>query len=286
VPLTWEGRIVGLLVAGSSSTASQQEGTGWLGSLAEYGAVASALLGHDLVLRRDAARTRASVLQLIAERQYRPVFQPIVDLASGRVVGFEALTRFADGLSPEIWFRRAAEIGLGLELQEACLRAALKEAGGLGPGWLSVNLSPGHIGGWEWLAGYVRDRPLVIEVTEDEAVDDYQGLRDRLAAVRASVDLAVDDAGAGFASLRHIIELRPQFVKLAMHIVRGVDTDPVRQAMVTGMVHFARQTGCQLIAEGIETDAERISLAALGVHLGQGYLLGRPARAVELAVAA
>jgi len=88
--------------------------------------------------------------------------------------------------------------------------------------------------------------------------------------------LAVDDAGAGYSGLRHILELRPQFVKLDLSLVRHVDTDPARQAMVAGMAHFARNSGCELIAEGIETEEELNELIRLGINLGQGYLFGKP----------
>jgi EAL domain-containing protein (putative c-di-GMP-specific phosphodiesterase class I) len=86
----------------------------------------------------------------------------------------------------------------------------------------------------------------------------------------------VDDAGAGYAGLRHILEIRPQFVKLDISLVRHVDTDPARQAMVAGMAHFAGKVGCELIAEGIETEGELDELARLGIPLGQGYLFGKP----------
>jgi EAL domain-containing protein (putative c-di-GMP-specific phosphodiesterase class I) len=106
--------------------------------------------------------------------------------------------------------------------------------------------------------------------------------------VRAALDrlpvpasLAVDDAGAGFASLRHIIELHPRYVKLDMRLVRGVDSDPARQALIAGMVYFSRQTDCVLVAEGIETEDERRTLRLLGVTFGQGFLLGRPEPAPE-----
>jgi EAL domain-containing protein (putative c-di-GMP-specific phosphodiesterase class I) len=111
-------------------------------------------------------------------------------------------------------------------------------------------------------------------------IDDYGAVRATLGHLPAGTSLAVDDAGAGFASLRHIIELRPRYVKLDMGLVRGVDGDPARQALIAGMVYFSRQTDCVLIAEGIETEAERRTLRQLGVGFGQGFLLGRPGPAI------
>jgi EAL domain-containing protein (putative c-di-GMP-specific phosphodiesterase class I) len=126
-------------------------------------------------------------------------------------------------------------------------------------------------------------RQLVVEITERSAVEDYGAIRSALERMGDETSLAVDDAGAGFSSLRHIIELSPRFVKLDIGLVRGVDTDAARQALIAGMVHFANEIGCVLVAEGIETEAERRALRRLGVSFGQGYLLGRPVPAEVLA---
>lgn len=117
---------------------------------------------------------------------------------------------------------------------------------------------------------------MVVEITEHSAIADYDAFHRAVEALGPSVRLAVDDAGAGFASFRHILELRPAFVKLDRWIVAGIDHDPAKQALVAGMRQFARSTGCELIAEGVETENERAALVALGIRLAQGYLLGRP----------
>lgn len=120
-------------------------------------------------------------------------------------------------------------------------------------------------------------RPLLVEVTERERIDDYGAFRTAVAAIAPGVLLAIDDAGAGFSSLRHILELWPDFVKLDRSLVQEIDRDPARQALVAGMQHFATATDCQLIAEGIETQGEADALVELGVPFGQGFHLGRPA---------
>ena len=143
--------------------------------------------------------------------------------------------------------------------------------------WLSLNVS-------HWLLSKLADlnlladhgRPLVLELTERLEIRDYETVREDLGRIPEPVSIAVDDAGAGFASLRHIIELHPRYVKIDLRLVRGMDTDPARQAMIAGMVYFSRQTDCALIAEGIETEAERRALRQLGVTFGQGYLFGAP----------
>ena len=123
------------------------------------------------------------------------------------------------------------------------------------------------------------DRPIVIEVTEHEVIADYEALRDAVRDLGHDLRVAVDDAGAGVANFGHIIELRPDLVKLDISIVRGVNVDVGRQALVVGMRHFSRTAGCRLIAEGVETAEETRALAALGVEFGQGYWFGRPDRA-------
>jgi EAL domain-containing protein (putative c-di-GMP-specific phosphodiesterase class I)/DNA-binding response OmpR family regulator len=261
---------------------------GRLPVLESFGAVASALLAPGILARQRRGEIRGELESILANVAFEPVFQPIVELASGDIVGHEALTRFRDGTRPDRRFADAAAVGLGLELEAACLSAAMSGSPHLpGPGFLSLNVSPDlllerrrlHHCLW----GY--DRQIVLEVTEHVAIEDYAAIREAVSNAGADVRIAVDDAGAGFASFRHILELRPDFVKLDIGLVRDIDHDDVRQALVAGIVYFARKSGCRLIAEGIETAGERDRLRALGVHLGQGYLLGRPAPVAALATA-
>jgi EAL domain-containing protein (putative c-di-GMP-specific phosphodiesterase class I) len=179
---------------------------------------------------------------------------------------------------PDITFALAARCGLGLELEEATIRAAVAAAAVLPPNaYLSLNVSHRLIGSGrirDLLAGQARD--IVLEITEHDLIDDYPSLREDLAALGPIVRLAVDDAGAGYASLRHILELAPDFVKLDIGLIRGIDADPARQALIAGMGYFATKRKLRLVAEGVETVAELKSLLGLGVWYGQGYLLGRP----------
>lgn len=226
------------------------------------------------------ASIRRDIGRIIAAHAFSTVFQPIVELESRAVVGYEALTRFADGSAPDVRFAQASAVGLGLELEAATLEAAFVASEYLpANAWLNLNVSAqlvlareplgSLLGRWGWQA--------VLELTEHVAVEDYDALRRAIRHLGDNVRLAVDDAGAGFASFRHILELSPQFVKLDRAIIHGIDGDPARQAFVAGMRHFSVTTGCGLIAEGIETEAELQALRALGISLGQGYYLGEPA---------
>jgi EAL domain-containing protein (putative c-di-GMP-specific phosphodiesterase class I) len=170
-------------------------------------------------------------------------------------------------------------VGLGIDLERATLQGALRASSGLPPSrFIHLNVSPGFVrSGTELRQLLSGTGPrIVLEVTEHSAVGDYGAFRSAIEGIGRPVLLAVDDAGAGFASFRHILELRQAFVKLDISLVRGIDADPGKQALVAGMRHFARMTNRRLIAEGVETDAEAHALRSLDIRLGQGYLFGRP----------
>lgn len=277
-PVRWDGDLIGLLVVNARSV-SEADLTDSLGAVVEFADLAAALIGRDVAARATSGRARNRIGTIIERRQFHPVFQPIVDLHASAIVGYEALTRFDDGVPPNVRFDEAAAIGLGLDLEAATLRAALTAATALPVGpWLNVNASPDFIEDGPRFRSVLEatHRHLVLEVTEHAAIADYGAFHAAIEALRPRVELAIDDAGAGFASLRHILELRPDFVKVDRSIVAGLDADPARQALMVGLRHFVRATECRLIAEGIETEAERATLRSLDIRLGQGYLLGRP----------
>jgi PAS domain S-box-containing protein len=279
VPLVHAGRTIGLVGCLTTRADGQDHLARRMGSILEVAAHASRLLAPQLAVRQDLEGARATIREIIREGRFHPVYQPIVRLADRCVIGYEALTRFDDGVRPDVRFAEAAALGCGPELEEACLRAAITDAAALAKGaWLCLNASGGFVlgGGLTGLLGGIA-RQVVIELTEHVAVDDYPGLRAAVEALGDRVWLAVDDAGAGFSGLRHVVELRPHVVKLDLAIVRGIDDDPARQSLVAGMVHYATLTASHLVAEGVETAGEAVALAALGVELAQGYLFARPA---------
>ena len=216
------------------------------------------------------------------------VFQPIVDLTGGEIVGMEALSRFSvEPLrSPDKWFAEAAEVGLGMELELMAIDRALELIRRMPNGaFLSVNASPQLLAsGVLMKTGAVgHGSQVVVEVTEHARIDDYAPLTESLAQLRSrGIRFAVDDAGAGFASLQHILKLQPDLIKLDITLTRGIDADPVRRALTASLVMFGDEVGARLVAEGIETEAEQTTLCSLGVHLGQGYRLGRPASLPEI----
>jgi EAL domain-containing protein (putative c-di-GMP-specific phosphodiesterase class I)/DNA-binding response OmpR family regulator len=235
-----------------------------------------------------AETTNAAILQLrqlIARRRFTIFLQPIIRLDTGDTFGFEALTRFDDGVRPDVRFAEATRLGLGRALERATLGKVMDAVASLPSDLaISVNVSPDVLQNERSLAEILEraQRPVIIELTEHERIDDYDAIRAGFARLGPRVRLAVDDAGSGYASLKHILSLTPSYVKLDMEWVRGIDQDPVRRSLVSGLAYFARETGSDLIAEGIETDGECGTLVELGVRLGQGFLLGRPAPTAAL----
>ena len=277
--LRWHDQIFGDIGLGTCSSDSVVSLSDRLSTVEEFAVVASALLGPGIAERDRAAALRRSLRDVLKAHAFHPVFQPIVELESRVVVGYEALTRFDSGQRPDLCFADAWSIGLGPELELATLRATVQAAKGLPAGaFLDLNASPRLLAYPDQLRDtlYAAGRPLVLEITEHEMIDDYDVLRGAIRSLGRDIRVAVDDAGAGVANFGHIIDLRPDFVKLDISLVRGVNANLGRQAMVVGMRHFSRTAGCRLIAEGVETTEEAGTLTSLGVEFGQGYLFGRP----------
>jgi diguanylate cyclase (GGDEF)-like protein len=213
----------------------------------------------------------------------RAVFQPIVRLSDLQPIGYEGLARFPAppglvALPPDVTLAAAARSGLRDDLEVACW-AAIGEAGAPPEGrLLFVNVAPDALGhpGLEQLAARLPSR-LVIELTEQDAVQDVKRIQERLRPwIARGALIAVDDAGAGFTSLEYVAEIRPDFLKLCRRLVTGVDLDASRQAVLRATVAFAREVGARVVAEGVERVEELEALRAADVDFGQGWLFGRP----------
>jgi EAL domain-containing protein (putative c-di-GMP-specific phosphodiesterase class I) len=210
------------------------------------------------------------------------VYQPIVDLAQNAVIGYEALSRFATlpVRPPNEWFADAAIVGLDAALEMRAIQRALQGiVRAPAEAYISVNASPLHIESGEF--GRVLDtipcERVVLEITEHAMISDYAAVLKACRLLRGrGIRLAIDDAGSGYASFRHILNLEPDFIKLDMSLTRNIDADSRRQALAAAFVAFAEKTGSQIVAEGVETIAEVETLRGLGVQKAQGYLLGRP----------
>ena len=256
-----------------------------LGAAIDYAAIAAHLLAPGLHELDGADVRRQELEEILSARKFESVFQPIIDLETERAVGYEALTRFHNGIRPDLVFAEAQVLGIGVDLELATIESVLRQANRLPrDAWVSINVSPAAICDdrlADRLAGH--HGTLVLELTEHDRVDDSELVRRCVSRLPESVWLSVDDAGSGFASLQHILELDPDYIKLDRSWVMGIDQDVARQALVAGLGHFSDRFGCTLIAEGIETEPELATLRQLAAPLGQGFLLGMP-QAAELAV--
>ena len=211
----------------------------------------------------------------------RAVVQPVVRLADGEVIGYEALTRAVDAVepgAPDAWFARAAIEGWSAELEAACLRAIVELGAPPEDRLLFVNVLPRHLVAPEVLAlRELLPTRVVLELTEQEAIADVEAVRHALGRwTSAGARLALDDVGSGYAGLQQVVHLQPEFLKLDRSLITGIDSDRVRQALVASLVGFAGQVGTTIIAEGVETHSELKWLRDAGVPLAQGFHLARP----------
>lgn len=231
-----------------------------------------------------AVDSRAShrIRKVLLEGSIVPHFQPVVDIATGEFVGYEALARFAEPHPQGVagWFSEAFAVGLGTELEWLAATEALPILEILGPEtFLALNMSPASI-------QLLQDRSLckpedcsriVIELTEHVPIEDYSAVHRALQDIRDhGARLAADDLGSGYAGFRHLIALQPDIIKLDISLVRGIHRNPPQRALARALVAFAADVGAQVVAEGIEEAAELDVLRDLGVRWAQGYHLGEP----------
>lgn len=282
-PIFWNDGLVGILTMGRARELNRptlaRPRDLLLATVIDYAVVLGSILGPSLTARSKSQVEDRRLRRMLTNREFDVVFQPIVDLTSKTTVGFEALTRFADGLAPDLRFAEARAAGLGTEFELATFAHAANQAQHLpADAFVGINVSPEVVlSSSDQLRQMLpAPRRCVLEITEHVPIADYGALRDAITSL-GGVESAVDDAGAGFASMRHMLELKPTFAKLDISLVRGINTDHLRQAMAAGLVYYAMRTGVRLIAEGVELDAEAQMLQVLGVELAQGYLFGRAA---------
>ena len=250
----------------------------------EIGLIATQSLAELAQRYADAYVRRQQMAELIADKSFDTRFQPIVDFRSGATLGFEALTRFQDGRTPDQVFDESGRLGYRGELERACAQSALDQAALLpADAFVTLNFLPSVLG--ETATRHLINesaRPVIVEVTEYAAVDDYSHLLDAIATL-PNARLAVDDAGAGHSSLRHVMELNPDIVKIDISLISNIDARPDKQALVASLVHFGSLTGTILVFEGVERAEEFETLSDLArewpeaILWGQGYWWSRPA---------
>ena len=253
--------------------------------------IAAFEVSRDQESAKLANERSARIRSIIEERRLSIVYQPIWNVGDKRPIALECLTRFSDLPSrpPDQWFFEAAMAGLRTELELVAMRVALPALSLLSNDIsISLNVHPSTImtGAFQKTIESVAVDRIILEFTEHAVVEDYERLLASLRPLRSrGLRLAVDNAGAGYSSLQHILHLKPELIKLDRILTRGVDFDPVRRALASAMVVFSRDIDTKIIAGGVETESELEALRSLGIDGAQGYFLGRPEplnRAIEL----
>jgi len=234
---------------------------------------------QDRLARRRSRRLR----EILAERLITTVYQPIADLRVRRVIGYEALSRGPDGefVTPDVLFRVAYESELVAKLDAVCREQAVRELGRLKDNQLLfINMEPQSIFDPRLAAAIADDKvgSVVFEITEHAAIADFATFRQAVHLLRRSgFHFAMDDVGSAYSGLRIIADIVPDFIKLDMELIRGAHNQRVKMELVRAIASFCAEAGVPLIAEGIETAEELNAMIDMGIHLVQGYLLGRPA---------
>jgi diguanylate cyclase (GGDEF)-like protein len=256
----------------------------------KYRNTARAQFLANLILPRAKEQAMTPLREILEQRRLSALFQPIIDLKSGEFLGFEGLIRGpADSPlhSPINLFGAAEQQGLQLELEMLSRQIVLESFAKLNlPGNLFLNVSPETMSHPSFKNGQtlafldklgIEPERVIIEITENQPTFDFEGMRTALLHYRSmGFKIAIDDLGEGFSSLRLWSELRPEFIKIDMHFVQGVDHDPIKLQFLKSIQHIAESCGTQVIAEGIETEAELRVVKDIGIALGQGYFIARP----------
>jgi len=241
----------------------------------------------NVVWLARADQERAGVRELLEDpSQIRPVFQPIVEIASGQVAGYEALARFEalPDRPPNAVFAQAHRYGLGSFLEANAIAAELSVPGRPTGAFLTLNVSPTA------LASRVVQQALpkslegvIIEMTENEVAEEGPAVAQALDFIRRRHGrLAIDDAGAGYAGLRHLMILEPDLIKLDLTLTQNIHADLRKAALVESLVNYAQRISAETCAEGVENPRDLESVRELGVTYAQGHLLGRPASGWEV----
>ena len=256
-------------------------------ALMEVLARAAAVIIEPGIRRRaEDAEISARLDPLISAGGPRVLLQPIVDLATGNRVGAEALSRFPHEWQrpPDVCFAEAHKVGKGDALELLALSRAADHLASVA-GYVAMNVSPGTLltAGCAELLGELPLHRVLLEISEHDPVDDYDSLRDVLDPLRSrGMRLAIDDVGAGFSSLRHIVLTAPDVIKLDRSLANGVSRDAVLTTLVRSLAEFAHGCDARVVAEGIEVEGDASALLRLGVDYGQGWFFGRPVAPHEL----
>lgn len=247
----------------------------------------STFIARSFSVKTDALRSlftrQQEMNDIIKSKRYQILYQPIFEYSTKSVIGFEALTRFQENKISEDTegvFKIASAFGMAPQLELEVFKAAYEQfAPASDDQFLSVNLSPQTVESKAFCTRFptLPKHPLVLELTEHEAVENYASLNKKLDTLtRSGAKLAIDDVGSGYASFKHVVELNPEIIKIDANTIRGINEKKNKQGLIKAFVAYGSFTGTKIIAEGVETEAELDMLLSLGVKFFQGYLFSQP----------
>ncbi|MDO8886916.1 GGDEF domain-containing phosphodiesterase [Candidatus Oleimmundimicrobium sp.] len=254
-----------------------------------YTTLEEALKDSATTQQKDIKRRMTKLKKIIENEEIYSLFQPIVKLPEYKIIGYEALSRGPGGEfeRPDKLFTIACASELVIELERLCRKKALSAASNINPKHLLfLNVEPDSVNDPELrqiaashllMDSSLNSNHIVLEVTERAAIENFSVFKNALEYFRAlGFKIAIDDGGAGYATLESMVELKPDFIKIDMSLIRNIDTDSVKQQLVKALINFGKETNIKMIAEGIETKAELKTLLELDIHLGQGYVFAYP----------
>ncbi|MFT6371530.1 MAG: EAL domain-containing protein (putative c-di-GMP-specific phosphodiesterase class I) [Gammaproteobacteria bacterium] len=282
VPITLSNGIVyGTLCSYKSSpdeTLNQRD-LSFINAIAD---IASVLIEKNIEIELKQKKIKTKILSILDQNKIDIYYQPIFSLESNKITGYEALSRFnaTPYRSPDIWFREASQVGLGEELEILAIQNTIAGIGEFKEDiYISINTSPKHVlnGAIAHVLDGVDLKRIVLEVTEHEPISNYSDFRKALDPLRKQgLQLAIDDAGSGYSSFKHILELEADIIKLDINLIQNINSSHKKYLLATALCEFSKAINCTIVAEGVVTVEELNSLKDLGVARVQGYLLGRP----------
>ncbi len=256
-----------------------------------YRAIDEARLMAVQAAQREDLRSGAELRQIIRAGLVETHFQPIIDVNSGDVFGYEALARGPRGTrfeTPRAMFGHSSRMRISSLLDSVCRRRALHAARGMDSGKkLFLNSLPATLADPRFAEDNARDlrfggkieaTSVVLEITERDGIEDFEAFGRRLARIRDhGFQVAIDDVGTGYSSLQTISEVRPEFLKIDLSLVQGIHRNLIKQEIVSSILQIGERIGAKVIAEGIESEEEFEAVRGFGVALGQGFYFGVPA---------
>lgn len=253
-----------------------------LSLLTAFSGLASKIIDKKLALEQQFNGMNLSVKSVLTPLKIKTLYQPIYSIKKSKITGYESLSRFSspDYRSPDIWFNEANQVGLGKKLELIAVAQAIKGLEALPKDRdISINVSPELIidGSLMPLLKNIPFERVILEITEHAPIVDYPAFRSSLYTLRQKgIRLAIDDAGAGYSTFQHILELDVDFIKLDISLIKNISVDTKRKSLATAILAFAKSENCKVVAEGVETINEFLELSRLGVDKVQGYFISHP----------